>query len=128
MPDVHVVWDCLPFWIELKVTKGKGVNLSPQQIAWNTAYSRCGGLSFILVKGSGQADLFLFEGGRASEVGAVGLDAEPLYRGRDWSGLWDKIRESGFGTSGSGFGTSGSGFGDHRLLVQGAGTGAPVQQ
>ena len=121
MPDVHIVWDCLSFWIELNVTKGKGVNLSPQQIAWNTAYSRCGGLSFILVKGSGQADLFLFEGGRAAEVGAVGLNAEPLYRGRDWSGLWDKIRESGFGTSGSG-------FGDHRLLVQGAGTGAPVQQ
>jgi hypothetical protein len=72
-----------------------------------------------MVKGSGQADLFLFEGGRAAEVGAVGLDAESLYRGRDWSDLWDKIRESGFGTSGSG-------FGDHRLLVQGAGTGAPV--
>jgi len=121
VPDVHIVWDCLPFWIELKVTKGKGVNLSPQQIAWNTAYSRCGGLSFILVKGSGQADLFLFEGSRAAEIGEIGLAASPLYRGRDWSGLWDKIRESGFGTSGSG-------FGDHRLLVQGAGTGAPVQQ
>ena len=119
VPDVHVVWDCLPFWVELKVSKGKGVNLSPQQIAWNTAYSRCGGVSFILVKGTRSGDLFLFEGSRAAEIGEIGLAASPLYRGRDWTELWDRVRDSWFGDRGSRVGAIGSGVQAQDSPVQG---------
>ena len=121
MPDVYLCIDGVPIWLELKLTKTNRVKVSKSQIAWHSSHSRCGGVSFFLLHDPSTSDLFLFEGGRATEVGAVGLDAEPLYRGRDWSDLWDKIRESGFGTSGSG-------FGNHRASDQGAGTGAPVQQ
>ena len=50
VPDVHIVWNGFAFWIELKVCKGNKVNLSPQQNAWLSAYSRKGGISFILAK------------------------------------------------------------------------------
>ena len=121
VPDVHFAWSGLVFWIELKTTKNNSVRLSPQQIAWNTAYSRNGGLSFILVKHLSSGDLFLFRGSGSLDVGRSGLAAEAVFQGSGYDNLWAAIRESG-----SGFGTSG--FGDHRLLVQGAGTGAPVQQ
>jgi hypothetical protein len=47
---VHVVADGVPFWIELKVSKSNGVNLSPHQVAWNMAYWARGGANFFLVK------------------------------------------------------------------------------
>jgi len=62
VPDVHLVWDGLPCWIELKVSKGNGVKLSPHQVAWNTSYSARGGANFILVKRSVERDILLFEG------------------------------------------------------------------
>ena len=84
--------DNLPFWLELKVTKANAVNLSPHQIAWNTAYSHRGGLSFILVKRVGERGLFLFEGGRSSEVKEQGLKLKPLFSGSGFGDLWSLIR------------------------------------
>ena len=119
MPDVHIVWAGLVFWLELKTTKNNSVRISPHQIAWNTAYSRSGGLSFILVKHLSSGDLFLFRGASALDLGRSGLATEAEFRGSGYDNLWAAIRDSGFGDSG---------FGDHRALDQGAGTGAPVQQ
>ena len=104
VPDVHVIWNGLAFWIELKLTKANKIRLSPNQIAWNTKYCLNGGLSFILVQRLGEGSLFLFRGDDARDLASKGLSIDPIIK------------------------TSGSGFGDHRLLVQGAGTGAPVQQ
>ena len=114
MPDVHIVWAGLVFWLELKTTKNNTVRLSPNQIAWNTAYSRSGGLSFILVKHLPSGDLFLFRGAKSLDLGRSGLATEAEFRGSGYDNLWAAIRESGFG--------------DHRALDQGAGTGALVQQ
>lgn len=126
VPDVHVAWSGLVFWLELKTTKNNTVRISPQQIAWNTAYSRSGGLSFILVKHLSSGDLFLFRGARALDVAKSGLAAGAEFRGSG-SILWDAIREAGVGhleSVLSGLRDSGSGFGD---LAQGhPGTGAPV--
>ena len=119
VPDVHVAWSGLMFWLELKTTKNNTVRISPQQIAWNTAYSRSGGLSFILVKHLPSGDLFLFEGSRAAEIGEIGLAAEPLYRGRDWTELWDRVRDSWFGDRGSRVGAIGSGVQAQDSPVQG---------
>ena len=97
VPDVHVVWAGLVFWLELKTTKNNTVRISPQQIAWNTAYSRSGGLSFILVKHLSSGDLFLFRGARALDIATSGLAAEAEFRGSGFGDLWDRIRDSGSG-------------------------------
>ena len=73
MPDVYFLWEGLPLWIELKAIKGNKANLSPQQVAWHTAHSHAGGLSFILVKHLGQGCLFLFEGREARSVASEGV-------------------------------------------------------
>jgi hypothetical protein len=46
----HMVWDGLPFWCELKVSKGNAVKVSPHQVAWNMAYWARGGSNFFLSK------------------------------------------------------------------------------
>ena len=43
IPDVHLLWDGLPFWMELKTTKQHHKNLT-STIAWNYKYSINGGL------------------------------------------------------------------------------------
>ncbi len=132
VPDVHFAWLGLVFWIELKTTKNNSVRLSPQQIAWNTAYSRNGGLSFILVKHLPSGDLILFEGAQSLEIGRDGLRSGSLFRGSGHQAMWNQVRESGIThlesvleqLRGSGVGDSGSGFGG---LAQGQlGTGSPV--
>ena len=95
VPDVHFTWSGLVFWLELKTTKNNSVRLSPQQIAWNTAYSSKSGLTFILVKHLSSGDLFLFRGAGALEVGRSGLAAEALFRGSGYEDLWGAVRESG---------------------------------
>ena len=90
IPDSHIIWDGLAFWMEIKVTKTDIVKLSPHQISWNTIYSRRGGINFILVKRTSDRDVFLFGGGQSVDVSRDGLRVEPLFR------------VSGSGLSGSG--------------------------
>lgn len=73
MPDVHLVWDGRPFWMELKVSKGNAVNLSPHQVAWNMAYFCRGGTNFILVRAPRQKLLYLFEGDQGPALVGSGL-------------------------------------------------------
>ena len=101
VPDVHLIWDGRPFWIELKVSKGNSVNLSAHQVAWNTAYWSRGGDNFILVKTLLQKHLFLFEGdqgARLIQFGLMDLELSGLDVG------------SGVGVVGSGSGLVGSRF------------------
>ena len=97
VPDVHIVWNGFAFWIELKVCKGNKVNLSPQQNAWLSAYSRKGGISFILAKHPKQRSIYLFDGSQASEVFDKGLDAKTLYHGSCFKELFSKIGAWGLG-------------------------------
>ena len=69
VPDVHLLWDGLPLWFELKVaTNSNRIKLSPQQIAWHTAYFARGGLSFFLVKAPSPRSIVLFEGKMALDL------------------------------------------------------------
>ena len=68
VPDVHMVWDGLPFWCELKVSKGNAVKLTPHQVAWNMAYWARGGSNFFLVKSLKDSDLILFEGDQGADL------------------------------------------------------------
>ena len=76
------------------------MRISPHQIAWNTAYSRSGGLSFILVKHLSSGDLFLFRGASALDLGRSGLATEAEFRGSGYDNLWAAIRGSGIRGSG----------------------------
>ena len=91
VPDVHLIWNGLSFWIELKVSKGNKVLLSPHQVAWNTAYCKKGGVSFVLVKVPKQKSIVLFDGIRASEVFDLGLGAKSMYQGSCFKELFSVI-------------------------------------
>ena len=73
VPDVHAVWDGVPFWLELKVSKTNAVKLSPHQVAWNAAYWARGGANFFLVKRSSTRELLLFEGNKGALLLEAGL-------------------------------------------------------
>ena len=97
VPDVHVIWNGLPFWIELKLTKANKIRLSPNQIAWNTKYSLNNGLAYILVQRVGEGSLLLFRGEDARELATNGLNTEPIIRvsGSGFGDIFGAIRDSG---------------------------------
>ena len=97
VPDVHVIWDKLSFWIELKITKANKIKLSSNQIAWNTKYSLNNGLAYILVQRVGEGSLFLFRGDDARELATNGLNTEPIIRvsGSGFGDIFGAIRDSG---------------------------------
>ena len=97
VPDVHVIWNGLAFWIELKLTKANKIRLSPNQIAWNTKYSLNNGLAYILVQRLGEGSLFLFRGDDARELATNGLNTEPIIRvsGSGFGDIFGAIRDSG---------------------------------
>jgi len=75
VPDVHVVWDGMPFWAELKVSKSNALRITPHQVAWHMAYYARGGLSFFLVKSLSSRLVFLFEGDQGPALARGGLIA-----------------------------------------------------
>lgn len=91
MPDVHIVWDGKPFWMELKVSKSNSVNVSPQQVAWNMAYWARGGSSFYLVKRASTRVLYLFEGNQGPALAGSGLSGAEGHEFEDLAGLWDHL-------------------------------------
>ena len=97
VPDVHIIWNGLAFWIELKLTKANKIRLSPNQIAWNTKYSLNNGLAYILVQRVGEGSLFLFRGEDARQLAIDGLTMEPIIRvsGSGFGDIFGAIRESG---------------------------------
>jgi hypothetical protein len=68
IPDLHVLWDGMPFWVELKISKSSRVKLSPHQVAWHTSYSARGGLSFFLVKALASSYIHLIRGSEAVDL------------------------------------------------------------
>jgi len=98
VPDVHVAWDKLCFWIELKITNANKIKLSSNQIAWNTKYSLNGGLSYILVQRVGEGSLFLFRGDDARELSTKGLNTKPIIKvsGSGFGDIFGIIRVSGY--------------------------------
>ena len=88
IPDTYIVKDGLCFWVELKVSNGNKVNMSPHQIAWHTSHSLNGGKSFILVKHLSSSILFLFEGSKVRELSRVGLETRSMVQG-SWNEIFD---------------------------------------
>ena len=97
VPDVHIIWNGLAFWLELKITKANKIKLSSNQIAWNTKHSLKKGLSYILVQRVGEGSLFLFRGEDARQLAIDGLTMEPIIKvsGSGFGDIFGAIRESG---------------------------------
>ncbi len=92
VPDVHAVWDGLPFWMELKVTESNAVKVSPHQVAWNMAYWARGGSNFFLVKRAKERDLLLFEGDQGVSLSRGGISAASFHRFDDLASLFCALR------------------------------------
>lgn len=61
MPDVYLVLDGVPCWVELKVINKNRVRIAQSQIAWHLSHSRCGGASFFLLRETGSKLALLFK-------------------------------------------------------------------
>ena len=73
------------FTVELKVTRGNSVRLSPHQIAFHKLHPKN---SFILAKHLGPCTVKLYEGSRIMELAASGLALDPLCLGLEACGSW----------------------------------------
>ena len=93
IPDVHVLWDNLPFWLELKTTKHNAIQISPFQISFNTTYWKNGGFSFYLVKRFKDNGLFLFDGDKGSELSEFGVSGTSGFRASGFRDIWENIKE-----------------------------------
>ena len=91
VPDCHIVWDGLVFWLELKTTKNNTIKISPNQIAWNTAYFSKGGLCFYLVNDARDKTIYLFEGNQGSSLVDIGLRTSALYQGYKLGEMFEVI-------------------------------------
>ena len=89
---MHIVADGVPFWIELKVSKSNGVNLSPHQVAWNMAYWARGGANFFLVKSLSTKHLYLFDGDQGPSLTQGGLSGSEGQRFEDLGSLFEALR------------------------------------
>ena len=65
------------FWVELKVSLGNRVRLSPGQISWHMNRFKLGGKSFIMVTPLEQRGISLYSGGRSLDLVSQGLNLEP---------------------------------------------------
>jgi len=72
------------FTVELKVTRGNSVRLSPHQIAFHKLHPKN---SFILAKHLGPRSVKLYPGSAVRKLDACGLKLEPLCLGLEACGL-----------------------------------------
>ena len=86
VPDLFGVYKGHSFWLELKISKLKKVkhiDLSPQQILWQTLHCEAGATVWNLVKQMESGEVKLFCGTRAMDIGPNRTEKEPLTP--DWS-------------------------------------------
>ena len=69
----------ISFWVELKLTKGNKLDLSPFQISWNLKrYSLCQD-NFIMAKGVEERAIFFYPGALVRELVTDYREVEPLF-------------------------------------------------
>tara|TARA_R100000315_G_C5233012_1_gene144055 strand:+ start:1164 stop:1601 length:438 start_codon:yes stop_codon:yes gene_type:complete len=86
VPDLFGVYKGHSFWLELKISKLKTVkhiDLSPQQILWQTLHCDAGAHVWNLVRQTEEGRVLLFDGRRAMDLGRSKMKKEELTA--DWS-------------------------------------------
>jgi len=83
IPDVNLCYEGKEIWIELKLVKGKRIDLSPTQIAWHMKRTKAGGRTWILARHTydgvriGKGDkIYLWEGNQAKALKELGMNCE----------------------------------------------------
>lgn len=87
IPDINICFEAEECWVELKVVKGKQVQLAPEQVAWHYRRHRAGGTTWIVArdkydgvrKGKGD-DIYIWKGLDAPEVLKHGIEFPSLYK------------------------------------------------
>ena len=92
IPDTYIVGDQGCFWVELKVTNGNKINVSPHQIAWHTSHSLKGGKNFFLVKHLSTRHIYLFEGCQGPDLLDKGLSSTVGQRFEDLGSMFEALR------------------------------------
>ena len=92
VPDIHMIWDHIPLWIELKTVKNNAIKISPHQIAWHMAYYARGGASFFLVKHLSTRHIHLFEGCQGPDLLEKGLSSTVGQRFEDLGSMFEALR------------------------------------
>jgi len=82
LPDILAVYKITDkqrgqFWIELKVTTGNKIGLSPGQISWHMSHNTNGGCSFIMATPLGRGGIAIYSGSCALRLAKEGLSLEP---------------------------------------------------
>tara|TARA_R100001460_G_scaffold72623_1_gene113418 strand:- start:29 stop:439 length:411 start_codon:yes stop_codon:yes gene_type:complete len=82
LPDILAVYKITDkqrgqFWIELKVTTGNKIGLSPGQISWHMSHNTNGGHSFIMATPLGRGGIVIYSGSCALRLAKEGLSLEP---------------------------------------------------
>jgi hypothetical protein len=104
IPDVNFCWQGVEVWIELKIVKGRRVELSPEQVAWMFRRARAGGLCWVMARDvadgprKGKYDrIYLWPGDCAAKVLEEGLAAEGatvFERPYDWPSIMETLLDS----------------------------------
>ena len=92
VPDVHIVWDGLSFWCELKSVKFDAVDVSPHQVAWNLAYWARGGSCFFLVKTQATGFIHLFDGDKGLDLRKTGVSGTEGQRFEALGPMFEALR------------------------------------
>ena len=82
LPDLNGIFVDLEkkpheFWVELKVSSGNQVKLSPSQISWHMHRFKLGAKSIIMAKTLPRRGIALYSGGRSLNLATYGLNLEP---------------------------------------------------
>lgn len=91
-PDCTIVLAGLPFWVELKVCKFAGVQISPHQIAWHTSLWSQGGLSYFLLKTPAAPCFHLYRGSQAIDLVEKPWSEVQGSRFESLGAVWDALR------------------------------------
>ena len=96
VPDVYVVDKATgtATWVELKIVRGRKLNIGPEQVAWILRHTNCG----LNVKIVARKDntIFLWPGSLVVELVDKGIDVEGKKWSRpfDWTAISRTIREA----------------------------------
>jgi len=82
LPDLNAFFidnekRCHEFWIELKVSSGNQIKLSPGQISWHMHRFKLGAKSIIMASTPSRRGIALYSGGRSLDLATYGLNLEP---------------------------------------------------
>ena len=101
IPDVNMCKLGKEIWVELKVVKGRKVQLSPEQTAWHFRRTRAGGTTWILARDKvdggrkGKYDkIYAWSGKYSVDVSGNGIDSENAIvweRPFDWDEIWQLL-------------------------------------